>query len=65
MRTSYALEIPEMVLAECRKAEETEEVVASASSKNASSSGVLIESVRIESRLQLKSPTAWSKRTNP
>ena len=48
---SYSLELSEMVQNEHRNPEETEDVMISGSSENASRSSVLTESVWIESRL--------------
>ena len=63
---SCSLELLEMVLTKHRNPEETEEVsLTSESPKDASSSSVLMESVRMESRQCSKSSTTWSKRSNP
>ena len=56
---SCGLELSERVLIEQRNPEETEEdVTASGSSREVSNSGVLSESVRMESKPWLKSATA-------
>ena len=51
-------------LTKCRKPEVTEEGMISVPSKDASSSDVLTESVKIESIPCSKSLTLWSKRSN-
>ena len=62
---SCSLELSEMELSEHRsKTEETKEVVTSGSSKDASSSGVLMKSVRMQSRQCSEFETAWSKKSN-
>ena len=58
---SCHIEVSKMVLIKCRNPEETEDGTVSASSKDASSSGVLMELARIESRPYSKS----SKRSYP
>ena len=55
---SCSLEVSETVLTKHKKPEETEEGMATASSREASISGKSVESVRIESRLCLKSSTS-------
>ena len=45
---SWCLEVSEIVLTEHRNPEETEDVIASGSSKDMSNSGVSMESVRME-----------------
>ena len=60
LEASCGLELSEWVLTEHRNPEETKEGMASASPKDASSSGLSTESVRIESRPCTKSLTAWS-----
>ena len=59
---SCGLEVSEIVLTEWRNQEETEDVMASASSKDVSNSGVSMESVRMESKPYSKSATAWSRK---
>ena len=59
---SCDLEILEMGLIEHRHPAKTEETKVSASSDDAFSSGVLIESVRMESRPCSKSSTPWSNK---
>ena len=59
---SCSLEASEKVLAKQRNPEETEDVMASGSSKDVSNSGVLMESVRMESKSCSKSATAWSRK---
>ena len=58
---SCGLEISEKVITKQRNPEETEDVIASGSSKNVSNSDVSMESVRIESKPCSKSATAWSR----
>ena len=55
---SCGLELLERVLTEWRNPEETEDVMASGPSKEVSNSSVSSESVRMESKLCLKSATA-------
>ena len=59
------MELSEWVLTKYSNPEKTEKGMASASSKDVSSSGVLTECVRIELRPCSKSLTAWSKKSNP
>ena len=59
---SCSLEVSEIVLTKWRNPEETEDVMASGSSKDVSNSGVLMESVRMESKPCSKSATAWSRK---
>ena len=59
---SCSLEASEIVLIEWRNPEETEDVMASGSSKDVSNSSVLRESVRMESKPCSKSATAWSRK---
>ena len=61
---SCGIEITEIVHTKQRNPEETEDVMASGSSKDVSHSGVTMESVRIESKPCSKSATAWSRRNN-
>ena len=61
LRESCGLELSEMVLTKQKNTEENEEVMISGSSKDASSSDVLMESVRMESRQCSKSATTWYK----
>ena len=58
--TSCSLKFRKWVLTECRKTEEIEEGMSATSSNNASNSGVLMQSLRIELRLCSTSLTAWS-----
>ena len=55
---SCGLELSERVLTEWRNPEETEDVMASGSSREVCNSGVSTDSVRIESNPCLKSATA-------
>ena len=64
-RSKLHVELSGIVLNECGNPQETEEGMASATSKDASSCEVSMESVRMESRLQLKSATTWSKNVIP
>ena len=59
---SCSLELLEWVLTKHGNPEETDEGMALPSPKDASSSGVSKESVRIELRPCSKSLTAWSKK---
>ena len=59
---SCSLEVSEKVLTEWKNPEETEYVMASGSSKDVSKSSVLMESVRMESKLCLKSAMDWSRK---
>ena len=61
LRASCSLELFEMVPTEHTNTEDTEEGITSSSSKDTSSSGVLMESMGKESRPHSKSLTAWSK----
>ena len=61
---SCGLEVSETVLTKQRKSEETEKGMASASSGDASSPGVLTQSLGAESRQCSKSSTTWSKIVN-
>ena len=65
LEASCSLELSDIVLTKCRNVEETEEGMTSASSKDASSSAVLPDYVRIVSRPCSKSSMAWSKKSNP
>ena len=60
--TSCSSEFSEVVLAEYRNLDKNEEVTVTGLSRDASSSGVLMESVRMESRPCSKSVTARSKK---
>ena len=59
---SCSLELSESVLNEQRNPEETEDVMASGSSKDVSNSGVARELVRMKSKPYSKSATAWSRK---
>ena len=59
---SCGLEVSEIVLTEWRNPKETEDIMASDSSKDVSNSGVSMESVRMESKPCSKSATAWSRK---
>ena len=61
---SCSLKLPVIVLTEQRNQKETEDVMASGSSKDVSNSGVSMESVRMESKPCSESATAWSKKNN-
>ena len=62
LEASYGLELSEGVLTEQRNPDESNEETTSGSSNNASSSGVSIESMRMESRPHSKSSTTWSRK---
>ena len=62
VRACCGLEASEIVLTKRRNPEETEDVMASDSSKDVSNSSVSMESVRMESKPCSKSATAWSKK---
>ena len=62
--TSCSLEISETVLTEQRKPERTEEGMVSASSRDASTSDVLMESVKINNHAE-SPPLPGPKRNNP
>ena len=59
---SCSLELSERVLTKQRNPEETEDGMASGSSKEASNSGVSRELVRMESKPCSKSAMAWSRK---
>ena len=54
--------VSEIVVTKQRNPEETEDVMASGSPKDVSNSGVLMESVRMESNPCSKSATAWYRK---
>ena len=60
--TSCSPEFSERILTEHRNPEKTEEIMTQDLSKDASSSGVSTESLRMESTPCLSSLTAWSKK---
>ena len=64
-QASCSLEISKMILIKHRNPVLTEESMVSASQKDASSSSVLMESMKMKSRLCLKSSIAWSTRNYP
>ena len=57
-----SLELSEIISNESRNPEETEDVMASGSSRDVSNFGVSMESVRMESKPCSKSATAWSRK---
>ena len=59
---SCSLEVSEIVQTEQRNPEETEDVMASGSSKEESNSDISMESVRMKSKPCSKSATAWSRK---
>ena len=66
LKASCSLELPERVLTKSRNPEETEDVTASGSSKEASNSGVSRESVRVESPSLVQSqPWPGPEKNNP
>ena len=61
-RANCSLELLEIVLTHWRNPEETEDLMASGSSKDVFNSGVSMESVRMESKSCSKSAMAWSRK---